>query len=236
MYKIPLKTLHQEVADRIYQMIRKGELEMGQKIIENELCSVLGISRTPLREAIRALSSEGLVELKPNRGAFVVQPSVDEIRDMFEAMSILEGICTNMAVGKMTEEDFKKLEGLHQQLEQHYEARDQEEYINVNNTFHTYIQEMLQNKTINNVLNGLRRKIFLFRFRQLYLKNRFDESIKEHRAIIKTFKDRDAEAAERLMRTHLINQCEAIVSIYKENGMLGRIHNQLQIKSKIART
>jgi DNA-binding GntR family transcriptional regulator len=216
MDKIPLKSLHQEVVDRIYEMIRKGELKMGQKIVENELSSLMGISRTPLREAIRALSSEGLVELKPNKGAFVVEPSVDEICDMFEAMSIFEGACTKTAVKKMTEKDLKKLEELHEQLEQHYADTDQEAYITVNNKFHTYIQEILQNNTINNLINVLRKRILLFRYRQLYLKNRFNESIKEHRDIIKSFRDRDAEAAEHLMQIHLINQCEALVNIYKK--------------------
>lgn len=105
---------------------------------------------------------------------------------------------------------------MHEQLEQHYADMNQEAYITVNNKFHTYIQEILQNNTINNLINVLRKRILLFRYRQLYLKNRFNESIKEHRDIIKSFRDRDAEAAEHLMQIHLTNQCEALVNIYKK--------------------
>jgi DNA-binding GntR family transcriptional regulator len=215
MQKIPLKTLHQTVADRIYEMITKGELAMGQKLMEIELCKTLGVSRTPLREALRSLSSEGLVELIPNRGAFVRQPSIHEISDMFEAMAILEGICAKMAVEKMTEKDLNKLMELHQQLENSYEKGNINKYARVNLKYHTYVREAVKNETIADIVNGLRRKILMLRYRGLQLEGRFDASIKEHRDIIKAFQKKDPQAVEHFTKVHLINQCKALIEMYE---------------------
>jgi DNA-binding GntR family transcriptional regulator len=215
MTKIPLKTLHQTVAERIYQMIIKGELSMGQKLIEAELCDTLGVSRTPLREALRSLSSEGLIELIPNKGAFIRKPSIDEIREMFEAMSILEGLCGRIALDNMTARDLQKLEEFHERLEEQYAVQDIKKYAQTNLKFHTYLREMLNNETLGKILNGLRRKILMFRYRQLYLNGRFDESIKEHRHIIQAFRKRDPFAVEHAMKLHLINQCERLVEMYQ---------------------
>lgn len=209
--KIPIKPLHLEVADRVRQMILNGELKKGERILEAEMCTSLGISRTPFREALRILSSEGLIDVVPNRGAYVAQPSAKDIREMFEVMSILEGACARVAAERMTASDFRKIEGTHQTLEAHYAAKDHERYLAVNHAYHVLVQEMAGNKILDEVINGLRQKILLYRHRQLYQTDRFAASIQEHRDLLEAFRRRDAEAAESLMKRHLMNQCEAIV-------------------------
>ncbi len=216
MPKIRVKALPQEVADWIREMIRRGSLKTGERLVEQKLCQVLGVSRTPLREALRALHSEGLVDLIPRRGAFVSQPGMDEIRDMFEVMGLLEGACARWAAERMTDSELRKIERLHEQLERHYRNRDAEAYIRTNHAYHSLLQELSGNRTIHTVLNGLRQKLLLHRFRQLYQPNRFDRSIEEHRRLLRAFRDRDADAAERCMREHLHNQCEALVTVYEE--------------------
>ena len=117
MHKIQAKTLHQEIANQIRGMIRNGILIKGQKIDEKYLCESMGVSRTPVRESLRILSSEGLIDLVPNRGAYISQPPIKEIKDMFEVMSVLEGTCARLATKKMEEKDFRKIEALHKKLE-----------------------------------------------------------------------------------------------------------------------
>lgn len=216
MNKIPIRPLHQEASDRIREMIRKGVLETGQRIVENELCVELGISRTPVREALRSLSAEGLIRLVPNKGAYVSQPSAQEIRELFYVMAILEGACARIAATKLTDQDLAKVEAVHRDLEAGYARRDQEAYIRANNAYHTLIQEMAQNQTLNQVINGLRQKIFLHRYRQLYVKDRFDCSIREHRDLLEAFRGRDADAAEALMKRHLCKQGEALLDSLPE--------------------
>ncbi len=102
MKAIQKKTLHQEIANNLREMIMSGELREGDKIKEDELCTVMEISKTPLREALRVLSAEGLIRLIPNRGSYVTTPTFEEIKEMFDVMSVLEGVCARTAAEKMS--------------------------------------------------------------------------------------------------------------------------------------
>jgi DNA-binding GntR family transcriptional regulator len=133
---------------------------------------------------------------------------------MFEVMSVLEGTCARLATARMKEKDFSKLESLHENLEEHYKNRDHEAYLKVNNTFHFFIQELADNKVLNDVINGLRQKILLYRQRQLYRPERFGQSIQEHRDILDAFRRRNPGSAESLMKRHLLMQCTALVGLY----------------------
>ena len=216
--KISIRTLPEEVANRIRDMIRMGELQKGDRIVEATLCERLGISRTPLREALRILSSEGLVDVIPHRGAHVAEPSMRDIREMFQVMSLLEGECARVVAGKMTDDMFEKVATLHEKLERHFDAKDHEAYLRVNQEYHLLIQEMTDNRVLNEVVNGLRQKILLHRYRQLYQPDRFNASIQEHRDLLEAFRQRDSDAAEGVMKRHLMNQCESLTSLYDDGG------------------
>lgn len=207
---IEKKTLHEEIANNLRELIISGELQEGDKIKEDELCSSMGISKTPLREALRVLSVEGLIKLVPNRGSFVSTPTFEEIREMFDVMSVLEGICARAAVKKMSAKDLAALEKLHDKLEKNFKRRAQREYIRINNQFHAFVQEMAGNRTLNQIVNGLRQKILLYRYQSLNLPERFEQSIQEHRDLIKAFRKKDSKKVETLMRRHLKKQCDAL--------------------------
>jgi len=210
MNSIPVRALPQEVARRIREMIRKGILKEGDKVVEKPLCEAMGVSRTPFREALSLLSSEGLIQLIPNRGARVAQPSMQDIREMFQVMSILEGTCARQCAEKLNEKGLRKLENLYNRLEQHAEERNHEKYMVVNHRYHTLVQELAGNRILSEVINGLRQKILLYRYRQIYLPNRLGESMQEHSDLQEAFRNKAPEAAERLMKEHLIRQCEAL--------------------------
>jgi len=199
-------------------MIRTGLLKKGDRIVEKELCREMGISRTPLREALRMLGSEGLIDLIPHKGAYVAQPSMNDVREMFDVMAILEGTCARMVAEKITDGDFKKLERLHAKLEKHWEEKDHEKYMEVNQKYHSLVQELTGNRVLNDVINSLRQKILLYRYRQLYLPDRFEASINEHRELLEAFRRRDPAAAESVMKRHLVNQCDALKSVYEGKG------------------
>jgi DNA-binding GntR family transcriptional regulator len=217
MAKITARPLHAAATIKIRDMIRKGKLVVGQKLVETELCEELGVSRTPLREALRSLSSEGLIELVPNKGAFVRQPSPEEIRDLFQVMITLEGACARIAAERMRPETLARLEALHQELEQQAAAGDRESYINANNRYHTFVQRMTGNRVLDELINGLRQKVLLYRYRQLYVQGRLEESIQEHRALLEAFRRGDPKESERLMKMHLANQGEALLGSLSEN-------------------
>jgi DNA-binding GntR family transcriptional regulator len=215
MKAIQKKTLHEEIANNLRDMIMSGELREGDKIKENDLCDMMGISKTPLREALRVLSAEGLIRLIPNRGSYVTTPTFEEIKEMFDVMSVLEGVCARTAAEKMNGKDFSKLEKLHNKLEESFRRRDQKKYIHQNNSYHALVQELAGNKTLNQIVNGLRQKILLYRFQSLNLPERFEQSIREHRDLLAAFRNRDPEKAEMLMTSHLKKQCEALEQLAK---------------------
>jgi len=215
MRTITKKTLHEEIADNLREMIISGELKEGEKIKEGELCTFMGISKTPLREALRVLSAEGLIRLVPNRGPFVSKPTFDEIREMFDVMSVLEGVCARRVLEKMSNNDLALLEKLHNRLEENFERRDQRGYLHYNNQYHSFLQEVAGNKTLNQIVNDLRKKILLYRFQSLNLPGRFESSIQEHRELLEAFRKRDPGKAESLMKNHLKNQCDALEKLSK---------------------
>lgn len=217
MAKITASSLHAETITIIRDMIRKGKLRIGQKIIEEDMCKELGVSRTPLREALRSLSAEGLIKLIPNRGAFVSQLSTSEISELFEVMAILEGACARVLAKYISDESFSKLEALHKELEAHHKANDHESYIKTNNRYHTFVQRMTGNKTLYDVIGGLREKALLYRYRQLYVPDRFDQSIEEHRLLLEAFRKRDSDEAEKVMKNHLLKQGAALVKSISED-------------------
>lgn len=208
--KIEKEPLHIQIADRLREMIMTGALREGDKINENELCASMGVSKTPLREALRVLNVEGLISLIPNRGSYVTRPTIEEIVEMFDVMSLLEGYCARAACVRMSERDFMRIERLHARLEKHFDHRDQDAYIRVNNQYHSLVQELAGNRTLNQIVSGLRKKILLYRFKSLNLPQRFESSIQEHRQLLEAFRQRDGRMAEALMQTHLKNQSLAM--------------------------
>ncbi len=215
--KFEKATYHVRIADMLRDMMMTGKLKEGNKVNENELCSSMGISKTPLREALRVLSVEGLIKLVPNRGAFVTQPTFNEIEEMFDVMSLLEGFCASVACDKMRSRDFAHLEKLHAQLEKKYAQRDQEGYIRINNQYHSFLQEMVNNRILNQIIDGLRKKILLYRFQSLNTPARFESSIREHRNLLDAFRQRDSERAKLLMRVHLKSQLFALSQLVKRS-------------------
>lgn len=214
MRKIQTGYLAQKAADKIREMIRKGALKKGDRLLEEPMCQAMGVSRTPLREALRILSSEGLIELIPNKGAYIAQPSIEDIEKMFFVMSILEGTCARLCAEKMDEKGLRRLDDLYQKLEEHCHAEDREKYMAVNHSFHSLVQERAGNKVLSEVINGLRQKILLYRYRQIYQPGRLQESMQEHRDLQKALRERNPEAAEKFMQEHLTRQFNALKSVY----------------------
>ncbi len=134
---------------------------------------------------------------------------------MFDVMSVLEGVCARTAAEKMSNIDYEKLKEIHLQLEENFRLKDQKQYIRFNNEYHSFVQELAGNKTLNQIVNGLRQKILLYRFKSLNLSGRFEQSIQEHRDLLGAFRKRDAEKAELLMKSHMKKQSEALEKLAK---------------------
>jgi len=210
--------LVEQVANQMREAIKSGKLKSGERLIETDIANSMQIGRNAVREAIRYLEKEGLVTTAPFKGAHVTIPNIDEIDQMFEVMSGLEGMCARLAAQKMTNRDLKKIESLHAKLEKHYAKMDPKAYLKTNSIFHEFIQKLSKNKVLNEATNGLRQKILLHRQSQLYQPNRFEASMHEHREILAAFRKKDPELAEKAMKKHLLRQGQALLKSYKSEG------------------
>ncbi|RTZ99760.1 MAG: hypothetical protein DSY90_00530 [Deltaproteobacteria bacterium] len=212
-------TLVDQVANQLREAITSGRLKSGDRLIEADIAKSMQIGRNAVREAIRYMEKEGLVTTTPFKGAHVTIPNIDEIDQMFEVMSGLEGMCARLAAQKMTNQGLKKIECLHAELENHYAEKDPKAYLKINWQFHEYIQELSKNKVLSEVTSGLRQKTLLYDRRQLYQPNRFNASMQEHRKILAAFRKKDPDLAEQMMKNHLLQQGKALVKSYKsEDG------------------
>jgi len=208
--RIVRQALYQEVADRLRQMIDAQELAPGAWIDELRLVEVMGISRTPLREALKVLASEGLVRLEPRRGCFVNALTERDLDDIFPLMALLEGRCAFEAATRATEADLQALEAPHAKLCRHAEAGEIDAYYETNYEIHETIQRLAGNVWLSGVIDDLRKVLRLSRHKSLMLPGRMAQSCAEHLAVFDALKARDPARAEALMKIHLLNQRVAL--------------------------
>lgn len=204
------QALYLEVADRLRAMIRSHALTSGEWIDETRLTGLLGISRTPLREALKVLATEGLVRLEPRRGCFVNELSLQDLEDIFPLMAMLEGRCAHEAAIKASDADLAALEPLHRALAEHAAAGRIDAYYDTNALIHEAVQALAKNHWLSDMVGNLRKVLSLFRHKSLVLPGRMAESCAEHLAIFAALKARDPDAAEALARKHLLRQLDAL--------------------------
>jgi DNA-binding GntR family transcriptional regulator len=219
--RISQTALYQEVAERLRQRIFAHELPPGTWIDEQALAVDYGISRTPLREALKVLASEGLVTLKPRRGCYVTEISERDLDEIFPLMAMLEGRCAFEATQKAKADDLARLESIHAQLERHAASGDKEGFFDANQEFHRAVQELADNRWLLQVIQDLRKVLKLTRLHSLSLEGRLQQSLDEHRAIIAGLKARDAARAEKAMHDHLQSGREALARIYAREAAEG---------------
>ena len=218
MTRIAPTALYQEVAERLRQRIFAHELTPGTWIDEQKLAEQYGISRTPLREALKVLASEGLVDLKPRRGCYVTEISRQDLDDLFPLIALLEGRCAADAVGRAKPIEIRELKKIHESLEN--AARDEriDAFFEANQAFHKRIQELANTRWLLSVIQDLRKVLKLSRMHSLSLEGRLQQSLDEHRGIMAAFEAGDAAKAEKLMHDHLLSGREALVKMDIKNS------------------
>ncbi len=199
-------SLHEEVAATLRERIFSGELAPASFLDEVKLCEDLSISRTPLREALKVLTVEGLLRHEPRRGCFVNEVSEQDLDEIFPVIALLEGRCAFEAASKATTADLAVLETLHQRLIQHAKAKRINDYYAANFAIHEAIITLADNRWLAQVIGDLRKILKLARLQQLHAPGRLEQSLAEHLAVYAAIKAHDSEGAEAAMRTHLTRQ------------------------------
>lgn len=208
--RLVLNSLHDEVAAKLRERIFAGELAPGSFIDEPALCSELEISRTPLREALKVLTAEGLLRHEPRRGCFVSQITERDLDEIFPVIALLEGRCAFEAANNATDADLAALDQLHERLQRSARAKRINEYYETNFAIHEAIILLANNRWLAQVIGDLRKIVKLARLQQLHAPGRLEQSLSEHMAVYAALKAHDAEGAEAAMRTHLTRQRVAL--------------------------
>jgi DNA-binding GntR family transcriptional regulator len=213
-------SLHDEVAAQLRERIFAGELTPGMFLDEIELAQQLAISRTPLREALKVLTAEGLVRHEPRRGCFVNEVTDQDLDEIFPVIALLEGRCAFEAAQNASDADLAALEDLHQKLARHAKAKRINEYYETNFAIHEAIIALAGNRWLAGVIGDLRKIVKLARLQQLHAPGRLEQSLSEHLAVFAALKARDAEGAEAAMRTHLTRQRGALRELARQRPRL----------------
>lgn len=220
--RIQRKSLHLEVADNLRDMIVEGALPPGHRISEAEMCDQFGISRTPMREALKVLASEGLVEIKPNRGTRVSEITLDDIDDLFEAVSGIERLCGELATEKLTERDIERLSSLHSRMTNYFKKGQRHDYFRLNHETHNLIVELSGNAVLREIHANIMIKVRRARYLAILSVERWEESVQEHAEILEAMKARNVDLVGKLIRDHVSKTGEIVKQSFSpENSNFG---------------
>ncbi|WP_422015406.1 GntR family transcriptional regulator [Roseateles sp.] len=197
------RALYQEVAELLRQRIFARELEPGSWIDELRLCADFGISRTPLREALKVLAAEGLVTMKVRRGAYVTEMSERDVREAYQLLALLESDAAAQVAARADDNELQELQQLHDVLESQVGQRDA--FFAANERFHMRLLEIEGNRWRLQIVTDLRRVMKLNRHHSLFKQGRLAESLGEHRALMQALLQRQPEAAAAQLRMHFQN-------------------------------
>ena len=197
------RALYEQVAEQLRQRIFQHELEPGSWIDELKIAEEYGISRTPLREALKVLAAEGLITMKLRRGAYVTEVSPKDVSDVYHLLSLLEADAAGVVAKTATPEDLENLLRTHEELK--LQTDDAERFFELNESFHMQLLDIAANRWRNQLVSDLRKVMKLNRHKSLFKQGRIEDSLAEHDAIMQALLQRDADAATAAVRTHFNN-------------------------------
>jgi DNA-binding GntR family transcriptional regulator len=203
------RALYQQVAERLREQIFNRELEPGSWIDELKLAQEYGISRTPLREALKVLAVEGLVTMKVRRGAYVTEMSAADVQQVYRLLGLLEADAAAEVAERGSDAEIAELRALHDRLEK--QTRQRDAFFTANERFHLRLLAIAGNRWRSQIVGDLRKVMKLNRHHSLFKQGRIAESLAEHRAVMQAIERHDATGAARLMREHFANGLAAAV-------------------------
>ena len=208
---IPRAALHVQVAQRLRQLLVEGRIAPGAKLNERELSERLNVSRTPLREAIKMLAAEGLVELLPNRGAVAVSLTEEDILHTFEVMAGLEAQAGELAAERITEQELAEIQAMHFEMMAAYTRRDLSAYYALNSRIHAAISAAARNPVLTLVYQQVNARLQALRFRSNQDGEKWRNAMKDHEKMIEALAAHDGAAMREVLLSHLRNKREVVL-------------------------
>jgi DNA-binding GntR family transcriptional regulator len=218
---IPRAALHEQAAQRLRQMLVEGRIAPGAKLNERELSELLKISRTPLREGIKMLAAEGLVELLPHRGAVAVSLSEADVLNTFEVMAGLEGQSGELAAQRITPHELAEIQAMHFEMLAAYTRRDLSAYYTLNARIHNAISAAAKNPVLAQVYNQVNARLQALRFRSNQDGEKWKRAVKEHERMIEALATRDSAGMRDVLLSHLRNKRDVVLELLREAQRAG---------------
>lgn len=210
--KLERHRLHDTVVEHLRNLIVEAVLAPGTKLNERELCETLGISRTPLREALKVLAAEGLIDILPNRGASVSKLSETEIWETFELMSGLEAMSGELACERITPVELAEIKALHYAMLACKAQNDLPGYYSRNHAIHNKINEAARNSVLHQTYLTLNRRLQALRFRSNFSHEKWDSAAHDHGEMVKALEARDGKRLADILRQHLLNKRDVVLT------------------------
>jgi DNA-binding GntR family transcriptional regulator len=204
------RSLHDELVDRVRDMIINGQLPPGTRIHEGQLGEALGVSRTPLREALKFLASEGLIELVPGRGALVRKLTQRDVRNMLDVLIALEALAGRLACTKASDVDISRVRALHDEMVGFYVARDRLEYYKRNQAIHTAIAQLSENDVLAALHESIQQRLKRVRFIGNEEPAKWEGAMAEHEEMIAALEARDGDRLAEVLARHLEHTWERV--------------------------
>ncbi|ADG81021.1 GntR family transcriptional regulator [Thermincola potens] len=210
------KPLREIVFEALREAIINGTLEPGERLMEIQLAEEMGVSRTPVREAIRKLELEGFVVMVPRKGAYVAGLSMKDIADVFEIRTALESLAAGLAAERITEEELENLERLLVKIGECVQANDLDKLIEVDTEFHDVLFKATRNERLVQIISNLREQIQRFRTTSLASPGRMKYALEEHKKIVEAVSERNVELAQKLAAEHIENAENIMLNVLRE--------------------
>ncbi|MDM0041227.1 GntR family transcriptional regulator [Variovorax sp. J22G21] len=208
-------SLHDQVAARLRTMLIEGRIAPGAKLNERELCEQLRVSRTPLREAIKLLAAEGLVDLLPNRGAVAVRLTEADVLNTFEVLAMLEGMSGELAAQRIGDGDLAELRALHYEMLACYARRDLSGYYRLNALIHTAINNAAGNPVLTATYRSINARVQSLRFRTNQNEAKWKSAVKEHEQMLEALDARDGAALRKVLVEHLLRKRDTVLDLLR---------------------
>ena len=211
--RLERQRLHDTVVEHLRNLIVEAVLPPGTKLNERELCETMGISRTPLREALKVLAVEGLIEISPNRGASVYKMSETEIRETFEFMSGLEALAGELACQRVTAVEVAEIKALHYAMLACKAQGDLPGYYSRNQEIHDRINLAARNSVLHETYLSMNRRLQALRFKSNFKPEKWDSAAHDHDEMVKALEARDGKALAAVLRQHLLDKRDAVMDM-----------------------
>ena len=232
LLSMPRQGLHQSVAVRLRQRLVEGLIAPGAKLNERELSESMQVSRTPLREAIKMLAAEGLVELLPNRGAVAAQLNAQDVADTFEVVAGLEAQSGELAAERITAPELAEIRALHYEMLAAYTRRDLPAYYRLNAQIHARINAAARNPVLSQTYRTVNARLQVLRFRSNFDEIKWQHAMQEHEAMVERLAARDAPGMRALLLQHMAHKRDAVLELMRRGELLA--HRPLIAPSEVA--